>query len=92
MASRREVEEARLREGFLNEDHRRAMSFRIQQGAVVALAIAQLRSVHELNRLEPGFSNNAKQEVRVALIGDFVATAEATVAIVSMEDILHGHG
>lgn len=43
-ASRREVEEARLWEGFLNEDHRRAMIFRIRHGAVVALATAQLHS------------------------------------------------
>jgi hypothetical protein len=58
--SHREVEEAHLREGFLNEDRCRAMIFRIQHGVGAALATVQLYSGHELNRLEPGFPNNAK--------------------------------
>ena len=36
--------------------------------------------------------SDTKQEVRVALMDDFVAVAEADVAIVNVEDILHGCG
>lgn len=42
--------------------------------------------------MKPGFSSDAKQEVQVALMDDFVAVAEAAVAIVNVEDILHGCG
>jgi hypothetical protein len=40
----------------------------------------------------PGFSEHAMQEERMARVNDFAATADVVVAIVDVEEILHGGG
>jgi hypothetical protein len=45
-----------------------------------------------LHWVTPGFPEHARQEKWMAWVNDFAATADAVVAIVDVEEILHGGG
>lgn len=49
-------------------------------------------SGHDLHHLEPGFSDHAMLEEWEELVSDFITAAEAIVAAMNVEDILHGTG
>ena len=54
----------------------------VRYGAGAALAVAQLRSGHELRHLEPGFPDIDRLEDQEYLIGDFTDVAEAITVII----------
>jgi hypothetical protein len=45
-----------------------------------------------LRRVTPGFSEHARQEEQTTRVNDFAATADVVVAIMDVEEILHGGG
>ena len=48
------------------------------------LAAAQLRIDHDLCRVEPGFSDYARQEERAELVGYFTAAAASIMVVVNV--------
>ena len=82
--------------GVLLEDHLWAMLARIRMvalsgvhhGAVLALAMAQLRFGHDLHLLEPSFPIGTNKEEKEELTGDFTAAAEAIVAATHTGDVV----
>ena len=64
----------------------------IQQGASVALATMQLWTEVNLHRVVPGFPEDAGQEERTARVNKFAAAADAVIAAMDVEEILHGGG
>ena len=60
----------------------------VHHGATLALAMAQLRSSHDLHLLEPGFLVGIDEEETKELTGDFTATAEAIVVASHAGDVV----
>jgi hypothetical protein len=61
----------------------------VRYGARAALAIAQLRSGHELYHLEPGFSDTDWLEDQEDLMKDFTNATEAITIIIHAEDVVN---
>jgi hypothetical protein len=61
----------------------------VRYGASAALAVAQLRSGHELRYLEPSFPDTDQLEDQEDLIGDFTDAAEAIAVIIHAEDVVN---
>ena len=61
----------------------------VYYGAGAALAVAQLRSGHELRHLEPGFPDIDRLEDQEDLIGDFTDATEAITVIIHAEDVVN---
>lgn len=67
---------------------REVVTYGIQQGAGAALTAAQLCSVHDLRRLEPGFPNDSDPWEQEKLVGKFTTTAETITAVIDMGDVI----
>jgi hypothetical protein len=91
-ASRHEEEAAHLRGFILVEDHEWVVVAGIWQGASVALAAMQLWIRVNLRRVAPGFPEHVRPGQRAELVKDFATAADAIVAAVDVEEILHGGG
>ena len=64
----------------------------IRQGATVALTAMQLRTKVNLHRVVPRFPEHVRPGERVELVNDIATTADAIIADVDVEEILHGGG
>ena len=74
------------------EDRECMVVARVWQGVGVALAVLQLCTSQDFHQVVPRFLDHAGQAERAKLIDDFAATAVVIVAIIDVEDILHGGG
>jgi hypothetical protein len=73
------MEEARLWEVLLMEDHERAVVARVWQGVGVTLATMQLCTSQDFHQVEPRFLDHARQAERVESVSDFATTTAAVV-------------
>jgi len=67
---------------------REVVTYGIQQGAGAALTAAQLRSNHDLHRLEPGFPDDSDPWEQEKLVGKFTTAVEAITTVIDMGDVI----
>ena len=61
----------------------------VRHGATVALAIAQVRSGHDLHLLQPGFLDGKDPDIHQELVDDFEGATVAIVHITLAEGIIN---
>ena len=61
----------------------------VRHGASAALAVAQLRSGHELHHLEPSFLDTDRLADQEDLIGDFIDAVEAIAVTIHAQDVVN---
>ena len=64
----------------------------IWHGANVALAAMQLRTGVNLHRVVPGFPERFRPEERAELVNNFATTTDTIVAVMDVEEVIHGDG
>ena len=61
----------------------------VPHGAAVAIAIAQVRSEHDLHPLQPGFPDSEDPENYQELVDDFEGVADAVAHVTPAEGIIN---
>lgn len=64
----------------------------VWEGASVTLAAMLLRTRMNIRRVTPGFPEHTGQEEQTTRVNDFAAAADAVVATMDVEEILHDGG
>ena len=90
--SRHEEEAAHLQGFIMVEDRERVVVVWIRQGANIALAAMQLRTGVNLHRVVPRFPEHVRPEERTRLVNDFATAVDPIIAIVDVEEVIHGDG
>jgi hypothetical protein len=61
----------------------------IRHGSVVALAIAQMRSGHDLHQLQPSYPDDENLDDNQELVEDFEGVTEAVANITQDEEVIN---
>ena len=61
----------------------------VRHGATVALAIAQVRSGHDLHLLQPGFLDGKDPDIHQELVDDFEGAADAVAHLTLADGIVN---